>query len=418
MSQDGGTREDNRTKVLRTIWEAGEVSRASLSRKIGLAPSTVGSIVQDLLDQGLIVISHVARSKGGRPPVVLRFATDRFAFLGVDLGASHVRIALMDAAGKLLRSDRMAYPVEEDPHGTLDLVDRLLSASMASAFKMDRIVVGVGLSVPSPLDPKNPDELSARILPAWEGVPVLSRVRGFSGLPVWIDNDANVGALAEYWWGAGQRSGDMAYIKVATGVGAGLVIDGRLFRGSAGIAGEIGHTAIDPRGPKCRCGLNGCLEAMIGSGSLTREVRARLDDDSPSVLARVEPTPAAIAMAARADDAVAREVLAEAGAYLGTAVANLVNLLNPARVVLGGSLPVLADDLLLRPMEKTLAQRTLGRSFAATEVVVSELKEAAVVTGAATQVLEACLADPSLFAGRPDSRPHFNHPAVALPGGA
>ncbi len=397
-------RDDNRVRILRSVWEAGEVSRATLARSSGLAPSTVSGIVQSLLDDGLVVVSHVARSGGGRPPVVLRFSTQSFLFLGVDIGASHVRVGLIDAHGRLRRSDAMSYPVEEDPHGTLDLVQRLIRAAVDSAAREGRTVVGAGLAVPSPLDPDSPDQLSPRILPAWADVPVLSRVRASTDLPIWIDNDANVGALAEHWWGAGRDVEDLAYIKIATGVGAGLIIGGQVFRGSAGIAGEIGHTSIDPRGPECRCGLHGCLEAMIGAGSLTREVRRRLDAGTPSMLARVEPGPAEIATAARAEDAVALDVLAQAGRRLGVAVANLVNLLNPARVIVGGRRRGRAGDPLLDPMREALAERTLGRSFEATEVVVSALGEDAIVIGAATQVVQACLADPSLFSRRPSDR--------------
>jgi len=418
MTTERAHQSDNRTRVLRTIWQENEISRAALSRSLRLAPSTVSGIVQELLDDGLIVVSHVARSRGGRPPVVLRFAEDGFAFLGVDLGASHVRVGLLDCRGNLLHSVGMPWPVENDPSGTLDLVDRLVASTLETREAQARHVVGLGLSVPSPLDPRTPGLLSPRILPCWEGIPVLSRVRALTGLPTWIDNDANVGALAELWWGAGRGVQDIAYIKVATGVGSGLVIGGHVFRGSAGVAGEIGHTAIDPRGPLCRCGLHGCLEAMIGSASLRRLVEERLADGASSMLSQVDPGPEQIATAARASDAVALDVLSHAGRYLGIAVANLVNLLNPARVVVGGSLPVLAGDELLDPMRATLAQRTLGRSFEATEVVVSALGEDAVVLGAATQVLEAALENPSLFADRLGSRPAHNPNVAALRSGA
>ena len=196
-------------------------------------------------------------------------------------------------------------------------------------------------------------------------------------------------------------------------MGAGLVIGGRTFRGSAGFAGEIGHTAIDPRGPRCRCGLNGCLEALVGARSLVRMVEERIASGEPSVLAQVQVSPGQIAMAARADDALAQAVLAEAGVYLGTAVANLVNLINPARVVLGGSLPVISGEHLLQPMRQAIRSRALGPAFDATEVVVSSLGEDAVVVGAATKVLEACLNAPVLLAG---PSPHVPHQPAAASG--
>jgi predicted NBD/HSP70 family sugar kinase len=217
-------------------------------------------------------------------------------------------------------------------------------------------------------------------------------------LPVFIDNDANLGALAEHWWGAARDVDCATYIKVATGVGAGHIVDGRLFRGANGIAGEIGHTAVaGTAGHRCRCGLRGCLEAEVGSFALVHRAQERLPLYPDSTLAGIEPLELGhIVDAANQGDALATELVAEAGRYLGVAVANLVNLMNPARVVIGGRLAN-ADSLLLAPLIHTMASRALASSVERTDVRLAELGVDHIAIGAATLVLEAALASPNAF---------------------
>jgi len=248
--------------------------------------------------------------------------------------------------------------------------------------------VAIGLAVPSPLDPKRPGRLSERILPAWAGWRPAELLGSRTGLPVFMDNDANLGALAEHWWGAGQGVGELAYLKLGTGVGAGLIIDGEIYRGAFGIAGEIGHTAIDPNGPLCRCGLPGCLEAMVGAQSLVARAEETLEHEVSDL--------ADLLGAAEAGDVGAQALVADAGRYLGIAVANLINLVNPGMVVLGGRLPS-AGELLFGPLRDAMQARALSTSWESAEVRSSLLGREAVALGAATLVLQAALADPTLF---------------------
>ena len=252
-------RAHNTSMLLHCLCAEEPISRASLSRRLGLSRSTVSGIVGELLDAGLVEESHVAASRGGRPPIALKVCRDRLHLLGVELGASHVMVVRTNLQGELQETKGAAFPVQHDPEGALRLVERLLGE--VADGEQGSAIAGVGLAVPSPLDPARPGLLSERILPAWQGVQPAARLTEALGLPVYMDNDANLGALAEARWGAGAGVSDFAYIKVATGVGAGLIIGGEIYRGAAGIAGEIGHTAIDPDGPQCRCGLS-APEAM------------------------------------------------------------------------------------------------------------------------------------------------------------
>jgi predicted NBD/HSP70 family sugar kinase len=411
-------RAQNTVRLLNLIWREREISRAELARRTGLAPSTVSVIVGSLLKDGLVRTSHVAKSRGGRPPIVLRFDDQRFHIVGVEMGASHLSAVITDLRGATIAARSAHHPVEDDPEGTAELLAEMIRSLLDDADLEVEGLAGIGVGAPSPIDPNEPDQMSPRILPKWRDMRLGALLQRRFARPVWIDNDANLGALAEHWWGAGAGVDHLAYIKVATGVGAGLIIGGDIYGGSYGIAGEVGHTAIDPNGPRCRCGLSGCLEAMIGARSLV----ARMRELSGDGRGRGETDPARstlrIVEAARAGDEVSARVIEEAGTYLGIAIANLLNLLNPARIVLGGSLTA-AGDLLLQPLHRTIADRTLRISATLAEVRMSRLGTQAVALGAATRVLQAVLADPSLLSHPTSERSHeTREPSSVLHWGA
>ena len=381
---------------LRLIWKEQRISRAEISRRTGLSRSTVSETVDALIQTGLIAEVGVAPSNGGRPPVVIEFRDDACAILGVDMGAAHVAVALTDLRGRVLVWERRGHPVRTDPEGTRALISGLCETCLANWPPGARRLVGIGVAVPSPVDPAHPDRLSEVVLPAWQGSLGLDVLTKRYGVPVMVDNDANLAALGERWWGAGREVEDFAYIKVATGVGLGHVIKGQIYRGATGVAGEIGHLAIDPNGLPCVCGLKGCLATLVGAPALVARARALLADHPESLLAGTEPTLVSIEDAALAGDPLALALVREAAEHLGIAVAGLLNLMNPAMVVLGGGLARLGD-VLLEPLRETIRHRTLISSLVGCEIRTSELGARATAVGAATMVLEAALADLSLF---------------------
>jgi predicted NBD/HSP70 family sugar kinase len=255
-------------------------------------------------------------------------------------------------------------------------------------------VLGIGVAVPSPVDNERPGELLPLILPKWEGYDIAAHLRDSFKRPVFVDNDANLGALAELWWGAGSSAKDLAYIKVATGIGAGLIINGRIFRGSGGIAGEIGHTSIDPNGPPCICGLRGCLTTFIGTPALLERAKETLRASGSN-----RPAPTTIddlVNAALEGEPSAVELMRYTGNKLGIGIANMLNLLNPEMVVLGGGI-ARAGDLLLDAVRDTIHGLSLPASIVNTEIRATSLNEWGIAEGAATLALEAALETPSLF---------------------
>ena len=382
--------------VLRLIWRERRISRAAIAQQGHLSRSTVSEVVAEILPSGLVAEMGLGESRGGRRPMLLEFQDDSCVILGVEMGAAHVAVALTDLRGRVLAWEEREHPVRTDPEGTRALIAELCQTCLESSPNGGSPLVGIGVALPSPFDPSHPDRLSKIVLPEWKGRLGLEDLGARYGVPLLIDNDANLGALAEHWWGAGRGVDDFAYIKVATGIGSGHIIGGEIYRGATGVAGEIGHTAIDPNGKPCICGLRGCLVTLIGTPALLERAKELMDEHPDSALAGVELDIDKIEEAALAGDALALQVAQEAAEYLGIVVAGLLNLMNPSMVVMGGDLAGLGE-LLLVPLRETAQSRTLESSVAAAEIRVSDLGPQSVAMGAATLVLKAALDDSRIF---------------------
>ena len=191
--------------VLRLIWREHQISRAEISRQLDLSRSTVTDIIKELLPTGLVTEVGNGESSGGRKPILLEFQDDAKVILGIDIGATHVSAAMTNFRGKLLVWKEKKYPVREDSEGTYNLIDELCTECLSTLNFGSEMLLSIGVSVPSPVDPIHPEYLSETIIPAWHGKSGLERLREKYGVPVYLDNDANLGALAEHWWGAWQK---------------------------------------------------------------------------------------------------------------------------------------------------------------------------------------------------------------------
>jgi predicted NBD/HSP70 family sugar kinase len=385
-----GMRTQNSTLVLRLLWRERQLSRADLARQTGLSPSTVGAIVAELEQAGLVREIGAGPSRGGRRPVLVGFRDDAYALVGVELGATHVSAVLTDLRGNVRAFRDTHVAVRDDPKAALATARAIVDDCLTSERVSRKRLVGIGVAVPSPVHPARPGKLSKLILPAWADFDVQRTLSEAFDVPVFVDNDANLGALAERFWGAGAGGEDLTFIKVATGIGSGHIIAGALYRGSGGTAGEIGHIAIDPTGPRCVCGSRGCLVTLIGAEALLARARARWGKT------KKRPTVADIVAGARAGDPIALALVDEVGHSLGIVVAGLLNLMNPAIVVLGGEITSVGDRL-LDPLRASIRARAMSTSLADTQIVASRLGARSIAVGAATMVLDAALADRSLF---------------------
>ncbi|ESU51777.1 ROK-family transcriptional regulator [Streptomyces sp. HCCB10043] len=354
---------------------AGSLTQAEIARSTGLSAATVSNIVRELKDGGTVEVTPT--SAGGRRARSVSLSGDAGIVIGVDFGHTHLRVAVGNLAHQVLAEESEPLDVDASSAEGFDraevLVKRLIEATGIGPDK----VIGVGLGVPGPIDVESGTLGSTSILPGWTGINPSEELSGRLGVPVYVDNDANLGALGELVWGSGRGVKDLAYIKVASGVGAGLVIDGTIYRGPGGTAGEIGHITLDESGPVCRCGNRGCLETFTAA----RYVLPLLQPSHGPGL-----TMERVVQLAREGDPGCRRVIGDVGRHIGSGVANLCNLLNPSRVVLGGSLAE-AGELVLGPIRDSVSRYAIPSAARQLSVLPGALGGRAEVLGALALVL-------------------------------
>jgi predicted NBD/HSP70 family sugar kinase len=367
-------RERNRVEVIDVLRRRGTASRAEIARTTGLSRSTVGSLVAELQATGLVVERNgdvaPAGPTGGRPGVLLALDPSAGLALGVDFGHSHVRVALADLSSEVLAEDVRRLDVDRAADTALDTAVELVNDVLAGAGVGRDRVIGAGVGLPGPYDRLTGELGSSVILPGWSGLRPAAEVERRLGVQIELDNDANLGALGEATFGVAIGVQDLIYVKLASGVGAGLILDGRLYRGVRGIAGELGHVQVDPAGPICRCGNRGCVETLASGPVLLDLLRRSHGEDL---------TTRDLVALADGGDVGARRALTDAGRSVGRALADLVNTLNPELVVIGGDLPA---EALIEGVRESIARYALPAAAEAVSVTAGVLGERAEVLGA------------------------------------
>ena len=374
-------RESNRSRVIAALREHGAISRAEISRKTRLSRSTVSSVVRDLAATSIVVevgprdgADHKAR--GGRPGVPVALSESAGYALGIDVGHRMLRVAVCDLGHKIVAE--RAEPLSGlGPQETLAFAARLARTCLEEAQVPDDRVVGVAMSLPAPIDAETGTIGAPYLMPGWADVPVGAEISQRLGMAVRVDNDANMCTLAEAFWGAGRGCDDLVYVKAGAGIGCGLMIAGRLHRGASGTAGEIGHTTVIQDGRLCKCGNRGCLETVASAEAITGPLGR---PGQPEI-----GLPQAIEMAMSGDRG-ARRVVEDAAAAIGVALANLCNILNPARIVIGGELTQ-AEHLLFDPLRSAVRRSAIQAATDAVDLVPAQLGERAEVLGALALVL-------------------------------
>jgi predicted NBD/HSP70 family sugar kinase len=374
-------KEENRKRVIDALRTTGVASRAELGRLTGLSRSTISTIVGDLLESGLVDERDVPPTESahaGRPPVMISLNGSAGLALGIDFGHRHLRVAVSDLSQTVLAETWEEMDVDHSAEEGLDAAAEFVDRVIAEAGVARERVIGAGMGLPAPIDRNGGTVHDDSILPGWVGVDAAAEASDRLGLQVEVDNDANLGALAESVWGAAKGKSEVAYIKVATGIGAGLISGGKLNRGVNGIAGEIGHTLVAESGPVCRCGNRGCLETLASARAITGLLsESRREPVSTRRLLELN----------EAGDAAAQRLIAEAGRAIGLAVANVCNLLNPECVVVGGDLGA-AGETLLDPLRRTVERIAIPSAVERMEIVPGVLGERAELLGALALVMQ------------------------------
>jgi predicted NBD/HSP70 family sugar kinase len=327
-------RRRTRDQVLEVLDRHPTVTRADLSRLTGLSPSAVSDVVAPLVANGQVTERSAGRTGGrGRRPAVLSRPDVAGVVVGIDLGHAHVTAAVATTSGEVLVERTQALDVDHRPEQALDLAAGLAREALREAEFATADVLGIAAGIPGPLDVRTQVVRAPTILVDWVGRAPAVELSERLGHPVVVGNDADMGARGEQAYGAAQGLADFLYIKASHGIGAGIVLSGVTYRGSTGIAGEIGHTQLPGATSWCRCGSQGCLETVVSIGAVRRQLAhvlstaaSAVDEDSLPPLAEL------------ARDPAAARVITDAGRTVGRVVADLVNCLNPAAVILGGEL--------------------------------------------------------------------------------
>lgn len=315
--------------------------------------------------------------------------------LGIDIGGTKLAVGLVTPEGELVAQARTATQVKEGPDRIIDRLVDLCRSTVREAGVGWPAIVAAGVGCGGPLDPITGTILAPPNLPGWVAVPLVDRLKNALGLPVYLDNDANAGALGEHRFGAGRGVANMVYLTISTGIGGGIIIDNRLYQGQNGNAGEIGHMSVVYDGRPCNCGSRGCLEAYASGTNIAARAREAVAGGASSCMAELAGsvdgiTGEVLAQALERNDPVAVAIWGETVAILGAGIANVINIFNPQRVVIGGGITNFGH-LLFDPVRKIALQRAMPPLASVAEIVPAQLGAQVGVLGAAAVALERIL---------------------------
>lgn len=351
----------NEHRIVTALRIAGPLTQAELARRTSLAPSTVSGIVSILAERGIV---RAGDQPGGRKGRLIHLDLEDRYVLGVELGNGHLSLALATLSSRVVDFVRRPLALGADAETSVGLVESLLADMLASAGASRTDLVRGGVAVPAPLDVHGVLSTSPLIFPSWAGIDIATLFTERFGFPFAVDNDANLGALADYLWGAGQGSHSMVFVGMNYGFGAGIVLEGTLFHGATGVSGEIGHTTVDENGDFCQCGNRGCLNTIASINralELLAPIYPEIDSTEKLLEAAAQGLPQAI------------RVLTDMGRASGVAIANVVNLLNPEVIVIGGDL-TRAGEVVTDPMI-TMATRLSMPAAAGVRLLTTPLGE-------------------------------------------
>ncbi|WP_053217934.1 ROK family transcriptional regulator [Virgibacillus senegalensis] len=381
----------NKSIILNKIRTSGPISRAQIAKDIQLTPPTVSSIVKELIQQGIVRESAQGTSQGGRKPTMLIINSTEFYVIGIDAGPRTVKFVLADLSGGI--KDEQITPVnrgittQQFIHTLNEGVQRLISAQKPLADK----IVGIGVAMHGVVKVEEGISEFAPNLDLHD-VAIKRELEKVFDYEVKVENDARAMALGEAWFGSSSGVKSMLALNIGSGIGAGLMIDGKLFHGEYDLAGEIGHMTLDLHGERCTCGNKGCLQTVASGPALEKRARRLVKEGKAAGLASLaggkpeQITGELIYQAAVQGDEDSKSILEETGTYIGIGLTNLIHIINPSKIVIGGGVSN-AGDMILLPIKHTIEERALTAEAKQTEIAISPLKENATALGAVALML-------------------------------
>jgi glucokinase-like ROK family protein len=382
----------NRSLVLQTIRAYSPISRIELTELTSLTPTTITSLVDEFIKRGLV--KEVGNVKGeiGRSRTLLSINNGAYYVLGIDLARTSISCGVVDLVGNLLFTKRVTSDLTQNFPITLNTLKETIYSLLEELDpQIKEKIIAIGVGSPGPLSPSRGVIISPPNFTGWRDIPLKEIIEEEFKIPTFIENDAKACALGEKWFGCCKDIDNFVYFAVGTGVGAGIIINGEIYRGAGELAGELGHTTVDVNGPQCSCGNYGCLELYTSVGSLIK----RIKEKSPSLL-KEDPleTLSIFYRTAREGDIKAVEILNDYCFWLGVGVVNAINIFSPQAVVLGREALISGSDLIIPRVEKIVRERSFSIASQQTKILPSSIGQNTGIIGAATIALQEFYKDP------------------------
>lgn len=381
----------NVKKIIKVIREKGPISRIDISEQLNISQPSVTRIVEELIKEKLIEEIGLGSSTGGRRPILLSFNPTCYYSVGVELSRSIVKVALSDLNGNIISIHQNKTTKSEKISNIVDFVKQALIKILEKTSVDRSKIIGAGVGLPGPFNETEDGRISPPGFYGEKDIPLKSMLQEALGLPIVIERNSYLAVLAEKWFGKGVSFNHIFFVMAGMGIGSGIIIDGKLYRGAYGEVSGLGHTTIDLFGDQCSCGNYGCLETLVSIPKVIENVKKELKigpkselDFYPDDLEAL--TIEDIGTASRRGSAIAKNELEKAGRYLGVGIANMINLFPPEVVILGGELGT-ADPIILDSIKSVLSTRVLNRNWNKMVVMTTNFKED-VVLGAAALVIE------------------------------
>lgn len=389
--------ESHLVRLLKLIHSYGAAPRSLLGQETGYSAFLISKLCEKLLQTGYVTETRSSTSTGGRRPKLLSITAGLGRLVGVDFGTVNVRIVVTDVTGTVLESEKHASPVTEGAEAALPHVIDLIEGVLRRAKVSRHHLWGVGIGVSAVLDRATGAIMFWPKVPQWVNVPLKQVMVDHFNTPVEVDDSVRTMALAERRFGAAAEARQFIYVMLGAGTGSALFLNGCLYTGTGGFAGEFGHVSVEEDGPPCSCGNKGCIEVLASASALIRRAKEAMASGLSSrlwELCQGKPEDISVELivqAARERDRFCLSLLSEAGTHVGTGMVGLVNLLNPELIILGGQLASSAAEFILPPIQRLVRERALERAAESVRIQLSTLDEVAWATGAALSLAEKVL---------------------------
>lgn len=379
----------NRTLLLNLLRKEGVCARTHLASLSMLKQTTVTNIMNDFIDWGLVKEVGFLIGNKGRRSIGISIDNEDYGVLGIRLARKNYTVGIFDLSGKLVHTKRVELHQQQLPRETFD--DIVLQANTLISDAKERKIIAIGMAIPGPYNLRRKRIEMMTGVSGWNEIPIQEQLTEIFDLPVFIEQDANAGALAQFWHnGESYKNDVLIYIAVGQGVGAGIISNGELLKGSIGVAGEIGHISIDGNGPRCACGNYGCLENYCSSIAFTKKVNQVLKPEEDYTFNQ------AAQMVSDGNQKV-MDIFFDNCDHLATGIVNVINCFNPAVIVIGDEMSHIAPDIMLAHIKASVRQRVLPKIYSTTEIIMSVVSNDSMVHGAAIAAIMDIFNRPEIY---------------------